>query len=49
MIKLSDIRIGVDAPQEALREAAARQIGVRPEEILSLDILREAVELLTED
>ncbi len=44
MIKLSDIRIGVDAPQEALREAAARQMGVRPEEILSLDILREAVD-----
>lgn len=44
MIKLSDIRVSVDAPQGALRQEAARLLGIIPDQIKQLDILREAVD-----
>jgi len=44
MIKINDIRLPVEADTNELKIAAASVLGVKPDALLSMDVLREAVD-----
>lgn len=44
MIRISDIRLPVEADHNELRRACAEALGLKPSDVLSMDILRRAVD-----
>ena len=44
MIRLSDIKTAVSEPESVLYEKAARKLGIRPEDITDLRILKRSLD-----
>ncbi|NLB37743.1 MAG: hypothetical protein GX810_00640, partial [Clostridiales bacterium] len=44
MIRINDVRVPLDAPETALRDSAARRLGISPKQIQVLRIARKSID-----